>query len=188
MAQVVSFALAVSVGFVAHDVARALEHRRGRRLFTWSPRAWGIACAIAGLIPAFFAPAFVVAGLAGFVAYKEAVYYQLQCREDPLGVPPWLGALAAAICAFFGAALGPLVVWVLICAGLALAGAVICQREEMNRLREERELVAAENRRLIAAKNTRPQVAPESPSTSPPSSSPRSSPSRGFGGDILPHR
>jgi hypothetical protein len=200
MAFVVRFVLAALVGAVGYYEATRIERHRGSRLLGLSALAWAVVACIAALVIAYLAAPIVLATLTGYVGYREALRYKEQCREDPLGIAPMLWLVAATIFGL-GALFAPLLMWLSICTIVALAGAVLCEREEKHLLAQERDICAAENRRLLAERQPRPPE-PAPPTTAGPTritpptqtwgSAPAAQPTppsqRAFPGDFLPRR
>jgi hypothetical protein len=200
MAFVVPFVLAALVGAVGYYEFTRIERQRGSRLLGLSAIAWVVVACIAGLVIAYLAAPIVLATLTGYVGYREALRYKEHCREDPLGIAPMLWLVAATIFGL-GSLFAPLLLWLSICTIVALAGAVLCEREEKHLLTQERDMCAVENRRLLAERQLRPPE-PAPPTTAGPTritppaqtwgSAPTTQPTprsrHDFPGDFLPRR
>jgi hypothetical protein len=153
MTQLFVLILAALVGLVGFDESAKYEREQEKRPFGISARAAAAGCFIAGLIGAFVVPIVVVAGLAAYAGYREVADYERQYRESPFGISP---SVAAAVCfslGLFGAVVTSPWLWGVVCAFLALIGALGLAIEEKKTLIAEKRALVSEKNALLAEKD-----------------------------------
>ena len=170
MAQVVVVVLAAAAGFVAYEEAAKFERQSRKRLLGRPSWGWGVVFGVLGLVAAFFASAFVLGALVGFVTYDSTARYERQQHEGPFGIAAWQWGVGSGIFAASGAALTSTLFWGLVCGFCGLGGALYLALDERNTLLAEVKVWRAENAKLLAERRTTPHSsgATSSPAPSTP--------------------
>jgi hypothetical protein len=159
MAQVFVLVAAAMVGFVGYDEAAKFERGHGKRLLSIPPRAAAVVGGVVGLVATFLLPILVVAGLVAYVAYREVAAYERLDRDGLFGITPLVAAAVGFSFGLFGAVVTQAWAWGIVCAYLALIGALLLSFEERNRLVDEKRVLVSERNALLAEKDKAKQGA-----------------------------
>jgi hypothetical protein len=146
-------AIAAIAGFVGYDEAAKYEREHEEPLFGLPLRVAAGASGLLGLVAAFVLPILAVAGLVAYVGYRGVATYERLDREGLFGVTPSVGAAVGFSFGLFGAVVASAWIWGIVCAFLALIGALLLSREERNRLVDEKRVLVSEKNALLAEKD-----------------------------------
>ncbi len=169
-------ALAAIVAFVGYYEAAQFEREHEKRFYGVQPRGAAVVGAVLGLAGGFVVPILVVAGLAAYAGYREVAIYERLDREGLFGITPPVGAALGFSFGLFGAVVTEAWAWGVVCAFLALVGALLISFAERERLLDEKRMLTSERNVLLAEKDKARQGSPARRPAAPVAAAPAPAP------------